>query len=71
MNFEGQSASGAKDVCDLSAIVWILSDLGSGFDSEDVSIGYFQFTVTEMRSVLLDLDDDKGADPDGVSPLDF
>jgi hypothetical protein len=71
MNFEGQSAFGAKDVCDLSAIVWISSDLGPGFDSEDVSIGSFQFTFTELESVLLDLENERGADPDGVPPLDF
>jgi hypothetical protein len=36
---------------------------------EDVPFSFFQFTITEIKSVWLDLDDDKTSDPDGVPLL--
>jgi hypothetical protein len=71
MNFEGKSASGAKDICDFFDCierkfvedVRILTYAGSDFPFDSL-----QFTFTEVKSDLLDLDDDKSPGFDGLSP---
>jgi hypothetical protein len=69
MNFEGQSESGAKDICDLfvdfieRTYVWIPSDPGPDFVTEQLPFGSLQFIITIVESVLLDLHDSKGPSP--------
>jgi hypothetical protein len=53
MNFKGQSASGAKDTCDLFADfiesyakdVWVSSNTGPDFVTEDTPFGSLQWRV--------------------------
>jgi Reverse transcriptase (RNA-dependent DNA polymerase)/Endonuclease-reverse transcriptase len=78
MHFEGRSASGPEDICDLFADfiqrtyaddVWMPSDPGPDVVQNDSPFGALQFTVDEVLSVLQDLDVNKGAGPDGIPPL--
>jgi hypothetical protein len=59
-------------ICDLLAnfskrkyaeVVWEQSDPGLDLVTEDVPFGSFQFTITEVESALLDLDDPNSVPP--------
>jgi hypothetical protein len=43
--------------------------VGPDFDTEDVLFGFLQYTITEVKNALLDLDGEKGPGYDGVPPL--
>jgi hypothetical protein len=45
------------------------SDPGPDDVSDEPPFGSLRFTVLEVLNVLLDLDSNKGPDPDGVPPL--
>jgi hypothetical protein len=47
------------------------SNPGPGDVSDEPPFGSLQFTVLEVLNALLDLDTNKGPDPDGVPPLIF
>jgi hypothetical protein len=72
MHLKGRFASGPDDICNLNADfiqrtyaddVWVPSDPGPDLEQDDPPFGALQFTVDEVQSVLLELDDNKGAAP--------
>jgi hypothetical protein len=73
----GQSASDAKDICDLFAdfiertYAEDVCTIGSGSELREWgrTFNSFQFTITEVKSALLDLDDRKCPNPNNVLPL--
>jgi hypothetical protein len=71
-------ASGPDDNCNLFADfiqrtfaddVWVPFDPGPYIVQNYPLFGAFLFTVDAVQSVLLELDDNKGAGPDGIPPL--
>jgi hypothetical protein len=69
---------GSQEICDLFAGFiertyanepWVPSDPGPGVVGDEPAFGSLQFTVLEVLNALLDLDGNKGPNPDGVPPL--
>jgi hypothetical protein len=78
MNFEGQSGLGSQEICDLFARFmertyanepWVPSDTGPNDVSDEPPFESLQFTVLEVLNAYLDLDSNKGPEPDSVPPL--
>jgi hypothetical protein len=62
MNFEGQSAFDAKDICCFCAKMYaeeVCVSSNPDFVTEEVPFDSLHFTVTKVESALLELDDDK------------
>jgi hypothetical protein len=78
IHFEGHLASGPHEICDLFADfiqrtnaddVWVPSDPGPDLAQDDSTFGALQFTIYVVQSVLLELDVNKDASPNGIQPL--
>jgi hypothetical protein len=70
LHFEGRLASGPEEICDLFAEViqrtltdddWVPSDPWPEHVPDDPPFGTVQFTSDEVKSVLQDLDVNKGS----------
>jgi hypothetical protein len=62
MNFGGQSASGAKDICCFCAKMYaeeVCVSSNPDLATEEVPFDSLHFTVTKAESAMLDLADDK------------
>jgi hypothetical protein len=78
MSFEDRSASGSQGICDLFAKFieltyvddsWVPSSPRPDLVNGEPPIGSLQFTISEVKNALLQLDSSKGLSPDGVTPL--
>jgi hypothetical protein len=69
MHFEGGSASGPHDNCNLFVDFIQRSYADAGWVPSDLGPYPVQITVDEVQSVLLELDVSKGAGPDGIPPF--
>jgi hypothetical protein len=77
MHFEGRLASGPEKICDLFAEfiqrtytddVWVPSVPGPEHVPDDPPFGALQI-ISEVESILQDLDVNKGSGPDGIPPI--
>jgi hypothetical protein len=76
--FEGHLASSPEGVCDLFAEfkqrtytedVWVPSDPGPKYVSDDPTFGALQFTSDEVEIILQGLNVNKGSGPDRIPPI--